>query len=152
MIPFFLAYFIEGKTVRSVVYGWLQSHIWEGSMRGIGPLRMLDRTFYLYFFACFFPVLFSPILFFSYFFSRIFFPVLFFPRMFFPYFFPYFFFRTSFRIFFLACKNDNFVFIMGTSSLEARNIRFANSNLSRVQEFKLIPARKKIRKEVRKKK
>jgi hypothetical protein len=107
MIPFFLAYFIEGKTVRSVVYGWLQSHIWEGSMRGIGPLRMLDRTFYLYFFACFFPVLFSPILFFSYFFSRIFFPVLFFPRMFFPYFFPYFFFRTSFRIFFLAGINLN---------------------------------------------
>ena len=40
---FFLTYFIEGKTVRSVVYGWLQSHIWGGSMRGIGPLRMLDR-------------------------------------------------------------------------------------------------------------
>ena len=40
---FFLVYFIEGKTVRSVVYGWLQSHIWGGSMNGIGPLRMLDR-------------------------------------------------------------------------------------------------------------
>jgi hypothetical protein len=30
--------------------------------------------------------------------------------------------------------------IMGTSSLEARNKRFVNSNLSRVQESKLIPA------------
>ena len=39
-----------------------------------------------------------------------------------------------------ACKYDFFLFIMGTSSLEARNIRFMNSNLSRVQEFKLIPA------------
>jgi hypothetical protein len=39
-----------------------------------------------------------------------------------------------------ACKNDNFLFIMGTSSLEARNIRFVNSNLSTVQESKLIPA------------
>ena len=40
-----------------------------------------------------------------------------------------------------ACKNDNFLFItMETSSLEARNIRFVNSNLSRVQESKLIPA------------
>jgi hypothetical protein len=39
-----------------------------------------------------------------------------------------------------ACKNDNFLFIMGTSSLEARNIRFVNSNLSRVQESKLFPA------------
>ena len=39
-----------------------------------------------------------------------------------------------------ACKNDTFVFTMGTSSLEARNIRFVNSNLSRVQESKLIPA------------
>ena len=29
---------------------------------------------------------------------------------------------------------------METSSLEARNIRFVNSNLSRVQESKLIPA------------
>jgi len=29
---------------------------------------------------------------------------------------------------------------MGTSSLEARNIGFVNSNLSRVQESKLIPA------------
>jgi hypothetical protein len=38
------------------------------------------------------------------------------------------------------CKNDNFLFIMGTSSIEARNIRFVNSNLSRVQESKLIPA------------
>jgi hypothetical protein len=33
-----------------------------------------------------------------------------------------------------------FLFIMGTSSLEARNLRFVNSNLSRVQESKLIPA------------
>jgi hypothetical protein len=32
------------------------------------------------------------------------------------------------------------LFIMGTLSLEARNIRFVNSNLSRVQESKLIPA------------
>jgi len=39
-----------------------------------------------------------------------------------------------------ACKNDIFLFIMGTSSLEARNIRFVNSKLSRVQESKLIPA------------
>jgi hypothetical protein len=39
-----------------------------------------------------------------------------------------------------ACKNENFLFIMGTSSLEARNIRFVNSNLSRVQESKLFPA------------
>jgi hypothetical protein len=37
---------------------------------------------------------------------------------------------------FRACKNDFFLFIMGTSSLEARNIRFVNSNLSRVQEAK----------------
>jgi hypothetical protein len=29
---------------------------------------------------------------------------------------------------------------MGTSSLEVRNKRFVNSNLSRVQESKLIPA------------
>jgi hypothetical protein len=40
---FSLTYFIKGKTVRSVVYGWLQSHIWGGSMRGIGSLRILDR-------------------------------------------------------------------------------------------------------------
>jgi hypothetical protein len=32
-----------------------------------------------------------------------------------------------------------FLFIMETSSLEARNIWFVNSNLSRVQESKLIP-------------
>jgi hypothetical protein len=41
---------------------------------------------------------------------------------------------------FRACKNDIFLFIMGTLSLEARNIRFVNSNLSRVHESKLIPA------------
>jgi hypothetical protein len=33
-----------------------------------------------------------------------------------------------------ACKNDNFLFIMETSRLEARNIWFVSSNLSRVQE------------------
>ena len=38
-----------------------------------------------------------------------------------------------------ACKNNIFLFNMGTSSLEARNIRFVNSNVYRVQESKLIP-------------
>ena len=51
--------------------------------------------------------------------------------------------RSAAAVFLLnlrACKNDFFFFIMGTSSLEARNIRFVNSNLSRVEGSKLIPA------------
>jgi hypothetical protein len=39
-----------------------------------------------------------------------------------------------------AYKNDHIIFNVGTSSLEARNIRFVNSNSSRFQESKLIPA------------
>ena len=97
---FFLVYFIEGKTVRSVVYGWLQSHIWGGSMSGIGPLRMLDRKWPEVTWpevTWLFPLLFSP-----YFFSVLFFPY-FFPWFFFvlfvstvfPYFFPSFFLSSS---------------------------------------------------------
>ena len=48
-------------------------------------------------------------------------------------------FRFSHFLNLRVCKNDHFLFIMGTSSLEARNIRFVNSNLSRVQESKIIP-------------
>ena len=48
---------------------------------------------------------------------------------------------ANLAIFELACLQKlHFLFIMGTSILEARNIRFVNSNLSRVQESKLIPA------------
>jgi hypothetical protein len=36
-----------------------------------------------------------------------------------------------------ACKNYHIIINVGTSSLEDRNIRFVNSNLSRVQESKL---------------
>jgi hypothetical protein len=48
--------------------------------------------------------------------------------------------REIFEVPVVLAKMIFFLFIMETSSLEARNIRFVNSNLSRVQESKLIPA------------
>ena len=123
---FFLTYLIEGNTVWSVVYGWLQSHIWGGSMRGIGPLRMLDRKWpeitwpevtwlfpLLSFSRTFSPVLFRVL------FSRICFP--YFPPVVVSRIFPVFFFfvlflSTVFPSFFLGSSTQCWLVVFSTAS------------------------------------